>query len=186
MTKMAYEQFVRMAELSYDVHGGESVIHEGWACYQYLVEITSSRAGYAEIPFRKGLALTDPPTLREVLECVQMDHVGYRHAHTFEDWCADYMGSDPDSRQAYSTYQQLAEQAAELEDVMGVSLFNVFVCDPPQGGILAGMVLDFEIEAGIEPMGSPEPAPVGTPCPLCGDEMAIGPRSGVLVCWKGH
>ena len=75
------------------------------------------------VAFYTGSAVTDPPTARDVLECVISDALGCENATTFEDWSAEYgYGTDPgtdERQQAHRTYRAVVKQTGQLRVLLG-------------------------------------------------------------------
>ena len=67
-----------------------------------------------------------PPTIAEVLECLQMDASMLDQASDFEDWAAD-LGYDADSRSAETIYKGCVEQTTRFKEFLGEDLFNDFL-----------------------------------------------------------
>lgn len=72
-----------------------------------------------QVYFSQGSAHTKSPTAEDVLDCLASDTSAIENARgSFEDWCTEY-GYDTDSRKAYSTFQEVSCQAAELKEFLG-------------------------------------------------------------------
>lgn len=71
------------------------------------------------VVFTMGAALTHEPTVREVMNCLFLDSMGYdSNAGRFEDWCSDY-GYDTDSRKAERTFRAIERQSKALRRMCG-------------------------------------------------------------------
>lgn len=73
------------------------------------------------VPFFQGEAHTGEPEAKEVLDCLASDASGADQS--FEDWADDY-GYSTDSRRAYSTWEQIRAQTADLVRVLGDEAFE--------------------------------------------------------------
>jgi hypothetical protein len=68
------------------------------------------------VPFSQGSAVTNPPTLPDVLDCLAMDSGA--QLSSFEDWCGDF-GYDLDSRKAEKLFRVCRRQAQSLLRLLG-------------------------------------------------------------------
>lgn len=59
-----------------------------------------------------------PPTLEELLECMQSDAGGFWDGPTFEEWAGEY-GYDTDSRRALALYIRCQEHARHITRFLG-------------------------------------------------------------------
>jgi hypothetical protein len=85
----------------------------------WLCTILNTEEDYRMVvPFSQGPAISKPPSLADVLDCLASDAAGYENAQSFEDWAGEY-GYDTDSRKAYRIYETVKEQALELQAVLG-------------------------------------------------------------------
>lgn len=73
--------------------------------------------------FSQGSALTKPPTLVDVLNCLALDATGFESAATFESWASDY-GYSVDSRAAEKIYRTTRRQTQQLRRVLGDAAFK--------------------------------------------------------------
>ncbi len=74
--------------------------------------------------FSQGPAHRNPPTLRDVLDCIASDSADLDQP--FEEW-AKGLGYDPDSRKAYRIYTVCVVQAENLESLLGKDVFRELV-----------------------------------------------------------
>lgn len=70
-----------------------------------------------------------PPTLAEVLECLQSDMQSMEGSLGFEDWAAD-LGIDPDSRKGLQSYLATQEQVVKLRLTLGVACEDFLDIEP--------------------------------------------------------
>ena len=75
--------------------------------------------------FSMGSAHRNPPTAKDVIECLLMDAQSIE-GESFEDW-ADAMGWDQDSRKAERCYKVIGEQAAALETFLGSDDYQAMI-----------------------------------------------------------
>lgn len=68
--------------------------------------------------FSMGSALTGPPSIADVLDCLASDAAGVHNGETFEQWAAEY-GFDADSRTAERTYRATYRQAESFARLLG-------------------------------------------------------------------
>lgn len=73
--------------------------------------------------FSQGSALTEPPTIIDVLNCLALDASGIESAGTFESWASEY-GYSSDSRQAEKIYRTTRRQTQQLRRVLGDAAFR--------------------------------------------------------------
>jgi hypothetical protein len=83
-----------------------------WLCY---LRCAGRRM---RVTFSMGSALTGPPSLAEVLDCLASDAAGLENARSFEEWAGEY-GYDPDSRKALRTFKVVERQASALARSLG-------------------------------------------------------------------
>lgn len=76
--------------------------------------------------FSKGSALTEEPTVEEVLNSIAMDSVSYLNGDSFEDFCSEF-GYDTDSRRAEKTYNAVIRQGEKAENFLGSKLMMELV-----------------------------------------------------------
>lgn len=76
--------------------------------------------------FSMGSAHTQPPTLRDVLDCLADDAAGYENSRGFLDWCAEY-GYDTDSRKAEATHKTVSRQSAALKRLLGPANYDTLL-----------------------------------------------------------
>lgn len=89
-------------------------------CTHYSVTLNMDDRRMGPILFSQGIAIKDPPTVEDVLNCVSSDVAGYENARSFEDWASEY-GYDTDSRKAEKIYKEIGKQAEELKALLGDS-----------------------------------------------------------------
>ena len=70
-----------------------------------------------------------PPTLEDVLECLQGDAYMAESRPTFAEWCGDY-GYDEDSRAALAAYHRAQAFTAKLETFLGAHLTAMLEVEP--------------------------------------------------------
>lgn len=90
-----------------------------WAAshWQIVIRRNTAECGMTTY-FSQGSALTEPPTLADVLDCLASDAASVENASSFEEWCAEY-GCDTDSRKAERTYNACKKQADDLKRLLG-------------------------------------------------------------------
>jgi hypothetical protein len=75
-----------------------------------------------EIPFWQGLGHEKPPTLADVITCLAFDAQS-ASGQTFETWAED-LGYDTDSRKALHIFEEVRDQAARFQQLLGEALFD--------------------------------------------------------------
>lgn len=80
--------------------------------------------------YSKGLGHEGkPPTIEEVLYCLQIDASMLDQELTFDDW-AHSLGYDPDSREAERIFKACVAQTVRLKEFMGDDMFNdLLMCE---------------------------------------------------------
>jgi hypothetical protein len=73
-----------------------------------------------EIPFWQGLGHEEPPTLADVITCLIFDAQSV-DGQTFETWASD-LGYDTDSRKALHIFEEVRDQAARFQQLIGKPL----------------------------------------------------------------
>lgn len=77
-----------------------------WRGHSYKVTVTNPRGRNYTFPFFKGLALTAPPTVAEVLHTLASDAALYRDSDSLEDFAAN-VGQPLDDSQDYRVARKL-------------------------------------------------------------------------------
>lgn len=75
------------------------------------------------VPYSMGSAHTQPPTAKEVLDCLADDSAGLENRASFEEWREDY-GYDTDSRKAERIYNTVVKQSERLHKLLGDELYD--------------------------------------------------------------
>jgi hypothetical protein len=79
------------------------------------------------IPFSQGSAHKEPPTMRDLLDCLASDASGIENANDdFEEWCGEY-GYDTDSRKAERTFKACVRQAKGLRRLLGDDAYELLL-----------------------------------------------------------
>lgn len=123
---MSYEQFAekygvqftwssRSSNPDWDGDGRESD--------HYMVTIGTG--GWPmSLPFSKGKGNRgEPPTVKEVLECLASDAVSVKNTGSFEEWAAE-LCFDTDSRKAEKIYEATKRNTENLEATLGSEAFE--------------------------------------------------------------
>lgn len=91
---------------------------EGWKHRASTVKLTNSESGYSMVvPFRQGIANTEPPSAEDVLYCILSDAAGYENADDIDDYAAEYGIETPSA--AVKLYRQVEAQSKELRRLLG-------------------------------------------------------------------
>ena len=80
------------------------------------------------VPFSQGPALTDPPTVEDVLDCLASDAAGTEEYTSFGEWASAY-GYDEDSRSAERAYNAACQQSEALWEALGAAAFEELLWD---------------------------------------------------------
>lgn len=109
---------------------------EGWAHRAFRVEL-AYQGRTMRLPFRQGMAHTDPPTAADVLYCVLSDACGYAVGRagdpTFEEWASEYVDLDTvtyrEAQRMRRTYRAVARQTKQLRRLLGDSFDDLVFPD---------------------------------------------------------
>ena len=122
MQEFIEEQGVTMTaeRTSENPNRGDSLNMDQWRC------VLKRGHRRMTLTFSMGQGFNgEPPTVSDVLLCVQSDTASIEDTKGFEDWCDNY-GYDPDSRRAERIYKACERQAKALKRFMG-EVFDEFM-----------------------------------------------------------
>jgi hypothetical protein len=124
---MTIDEFIAAHGLTADVIPADSnpnMTDDDWArdASHWLVTIRCEDRTMA-VHFSQGSALTQPPALEDVLDCVAADAASVDDARSWEEWAEDlgYFPFDDadDYRRARWAFETVERQAAELRELIG-------------------------------------------------------------------
>lgn len=126
---MTYDEFAAEQGLTLDLDAGPA--RPGWDEYasHYVATITRGAATLT-VPFSQGSAITDAPTVGEVIGAMALDASLYDDAASWGDMAAD-LGYDLDGpeaiRKARDDYEACGKEAADLLRLLGPGQYERLV-----------------------------------------------------------
>jgi len=121
------EQFLTKHPIRLDVQPAEvdAETAERWPnANHYRCTLTNDANGYTfDVEFHMGSALTNEPTVHDVLETLAMDAVSAEVVTSFEEW-ADELGMNSDSRRDERIYDEVCRQNGHLFSLLGFDAYE--------------------------------------------------------------
>lgn len=109
-------------DLEFDITLVDYVKRGDWQCHQWEAEITRTSTNETmTIDYFTGMAITEDPSLEDVLYAMVSDKNTIDGANSFEDWCYQY-GYNSDSITDHDTYLSCVKHDEMLRQFFGLEL----------------------------------------------------------------